>query len=84
MAKIVTEFLSNCHNSILWTELEKFDKDLYSGIPSTVSGDANYGPEAICQKVTCCDMSVCHQDTAVVKTHITVIPNTFSKPLLLL
>lgn len=84
MVKIITEFLSNSHSNVLWTELEKFYKDLYSGIPNGVSRDANYGPEAICQKVTYCDVSVCHQDTAVVKTNITVIPNTFSKPLLLL
>jgi len=79
--KITAEFPINFRSNVLWTQVDKFYPDLHL---AKAKRDAKYSPTAICQKVTCCDVSACHQYTAAVKTNITVIPNTFSKPLLLL
>lgn len=68
MVKIIAEFPINFHSNVLWTQLDKFYPDLHFGIPRRDSKVADYGPAAICQMMTCCYVSACHQDTAVAKT----------------
>lgn len=76
VVKISAEFPINFCINVLWTQVDKFYPDLHS---AKAKRDAKYNPTAICQKVTCCDVSACHQYTAAVKTNITVIPKHLFK-----